>query len=84
MIHFWDERCRKFALSQKKFQMKVFQHRISDKKCRKGICVSPTRVEPVPRKKIWCKYEIVQKSKNTLTLGLNGAKNMHYPKKSFK
>ncbi len=39
-IHFWAERCRKYALFREKFQIKVFQRRILDKKVREGICLS--------------------------------------------
>ncbi len=44
-IHFWAECCRKYALFWKKIQIKVFRHRISDKKVREGICLSSPRVE---------------------------------------
>ncbi len=82
-ILFWAKRCRKYALSQKKLQINVFRHQITDKKVREGICVSPTRVDPGARK-IWFKYKIVQKQKNTFTFVLNAAKNTDYPQKSFK
>ncbi len=35
----------KYALFQKMLQIKVFRHRISDRKVRKGTCLSPPRVE---------------------------------------
>ncbi len=44
-IHFWAEHCRKYALFQKKFQIKVLRHRISNKKVREGICLSSPGVE---------------------------------------
>ncbi len=44
-IRFWAERCWKYALLLKKLQIKVFRHRILDRKVRKGICVSPPRME---------------------------------------
>ncbi len=44
-IYFWAERCRKYALFQKKLQIKIVQHRILDKEVRKGICLSPPGVE---------------------------------------
>ncbi len=37
MIHFWAERCWKYALSQKNLKLKVFRHRIFDKKVHEGI-----------------------------------------------
>ncbi len=40
-IHFWAERCQKYALFQKKVQIKVFRHRISYKKVRQGMSISP-------------------------------------------
>ncbi len=36
-IHFWAECCRKYALPQKKLQIKVFPPRISDKKVHESI-----------------------------------------------
>ncbi len=44
-IHFWTECCQKYALFKKKLQIKVFRHRILEKKVREGICLSPTEVE---------------------------------------
>ncbi len=41
-IHFC---CRKYALFRKKLQIKVFRHRISDKKVREGVCLSSPGVE---------------------------------------
>ncbi len=40
MIHFWAERCQKYALSQKKLQIEVFLHRISDQSPRWHMSIS--------------------------------------------
>ncbi len=39
-IHFWAERCQKYAIFRKKLQIKVLWHQILDKNVRKGICLS--------------------------------------------
>ncbi len=44
-IHFWAERCQKYALFQRKLQIKNFWHSISDKKVCEGMCRSPPIVE---------------------------------------
>ncbi len=80
-IHFWAGCYQKYTIFPKKLQIKVFWHRISDKKVREGICPSPSGVEVGARKMTQFKYEIVQKRKNTFTFGLNATKNIHYPKK---
>ncbi len=44
-IHFWAERFLKYAIFRKKDQIKVFWHRISDKKVRKAYVYLPPGVE---------------------------------------
>ncbi len=57
-IHFWAEQCRKYTIFQKKLQIKVFRHRILDRKVHEGICVSPP-----PGVELWgSKDDIVGKS----------------------
>ncbi len=41
--HFWAERCWKYILFQKNFQIKVFRHWILYKKVHEGICLSSTQ-----------------------------------------
>ncbi len=52
-IHFWSERCQKYALFRKKFKIKVFRHRISDEKVHEDICLPSPGVEVGPQKLIW-------------------------------
>ncbi len=56
-IHFWAERCQKYSLFRKKFQIKVSRHRISDEKVREGMCLSSPWLE------LWAsKDDTVEKS----------------------
>ncbi len=75
----------KIRITSKKLQIKVVRNRISHKKVRERICLSPPLcgargLEGLIR----LQYYIVLKRQITFNLGLNTAKNTHHMKKSFK